>query len=85
MSVIIIDEGFNDGKKHSVDIKLFVKKGQITVRLRDDCKAFDVGKRIEIMNPEDKAANIGIRILNSIARDMDYYSALDMNYLTMHV
>ena len=85
MSVIIIDEGFNDGKKHSIDIKLFVRNGQITVRLRDDCKAFDVNKRIEIMNPKDRTANIGIRILSSVARDMDYYSTLEMNYLTMHV
>ena len=28
---------------------------------------------------------VGIRILNSIARDISYYSTLDMNYLTMHV
>ncbi|MBP5168857.1 MAG: hypothetical protein ILP14_06600, partial [Oscillospiraceae bacterium] len=75
MSVIIINEGFNDGKKHSIDIKLFVKNGRINVRLRDDCKTFDVNKRIEIMNPEDKASNPGIRILNSIAKDVDYYSA----------
>ena len=44
-----------------------------------------ISRGIGIMNPEDKTANIGIRILNSIARDMDYYSALEMNYLTMHV
>ena len=85
MSVIIMDEGFSDGKNHSMDIRLFVRDGQITVRLRDDCRAFDVSKRVEIMNPEDRTANIGIRILNSIARDVDYYSALEMNYLIMHV
>jgi hypothetical protein len=85
MSVIIMDEGFSDGKNHSIDIRLFVRDGQISVRLRDDCRTFDASKRVEIMNPEDKTANIGIRILNSIARDVDYYSALEMNYLIMHV
>ena len=85
MAVIIIDEGFGDGKAHSVDIKLFVRDGQITLRLRDDCRVFDTRRRAAIMAPEDAAANIGIRILRSIARDVEYYSMLDMNYLTMHI
>ena len=85
MAVIIIDAGFRDGKAHSIDIKLFVKDGRITVRLRDDCKAFDATQRSEIMHPEDNLSNVGIRILNSIAKDINYYSTLDMNYLTMHI
>ena len=85
MSVIIIDAGFHDGKAHSIDIKLFVREGQITVRLRDDCKAFDATQRNAIMHPEDNCSNVGIRILNSIAKDINYYSTLDMNYLTMHI
>ena len=85
MAVMIMDAGFNDGKAHSIDIKLFVKGGQITVRLRDDCKAFDATQRDAIMHPEDNLSNVGIRILNSIAKDINYYSTLDMNYLTMHI
>ena len=85
MSVIIVDSGFHDGRAHSIDIKLFVKDGQITVRLRDDCKAFDATQRDAIMHPEDNCSNVGIRILNSVAKDISYYSTLDMNYLTMHV
>ncbi len=85
MAVIIMDEGFGDGRAHSIDIKLFIKNGLLTVRLRDDCKAFDATRRNAIMHPEDNLSNVGIRILNSIARDISYYSTLDMNYLTMHV
>ncbi len=85
MSVLIMDAGFNDGKPHSIDIKLFVKDGQITIRLRDDCKAFGATQRDAIMHPKDNASNVEIRILNSIAKDINYYSTLDMNYLTMHV
>ena len=85
MAIIIIDAGFNDGKDHSIDIKLFVRNGQITLRLRDDCKAFDATRRHLIMHPEDNLSNVGIRILNSVARDITYYSTLDMNYLTMHI
>ena len=85
ISIIIIDAGFNDGKPHSIDIKLFVKDSQITIRLRDDCKAFDATQRNAFMHPEDSLSNVGIRILNSIAKDINYYSTLDMNYLTMHI
>ena len=85
MAVIIIDNGFGDGKVHSIDIKLFVKNDQITLRMRDDCRAFDVNQRIAIMKPENSYSHIGIRILRSIALDMDYYSTLDMNCLTMHI
>ena len=85
MAVIIIDAGFGDGRAHSIDIKLFVRDGQITVRLRDDCKAFDATQRNAIMHPEDNLSNVGIRIVNSIAKDINYYSTLDMNYLTMHI
>ncbi len=85
MSIIIIDAGFHDGKPHSIDIKLFVKDGQITVRLRDDCKTFDASQREAILHPEDICSNVGIRILNSIATDIHYYTILDMNYLTMQV
>ena len=85
MAAIIIDEGFGDGRPHSIDIKLFVKNDQLTLRLRDDCKAFDAGQRVAIMAPENIYSHIGIRILRSIARDMDYYSTLDMNYLTLHI
>lgn len=82
---VIISEGFGDGREHSIDIKLFVKNDQVTLRMRDDCRAFDVNQRIAIMKPENSYSHIGIRILRSIAHDMEYYSTLDMNYLTMHI
>ena len=55
------------------------------MRLRDDCKAFDATQRNAIMHPEDNISNIGIRFVNSVAKDINYYSMLDMNYLTMHI
>ena len=42
-------------------------------------------QRNEFMHPEDNLSNVVIRILNSIAKDINYYSTLDMNCLTMHI
>ena len=83
MSTIIIKEGFGDGKPHTIDIKIFVVGDMVTIRLRDDCKYFDTNKRMEIMNPEDPMSNAGIRVLNTICESTDYYSALNVNFLTM--
>ncbi len=33
----------------------------------------------------DPLSHVGIRVLNSVARDISYHSTLSMNYLTMHV
>ncbi len=85
MAVIIMDAGFGDGKAHSIDMKIFVKNGQITIRLRDDCKPFDATQRDAVMHPEDNCSHVGIRVLNAVAKEINYYSTLDMNYLTMHV
>lgn len=85
MSQIIIDEGFGDGKSHSIDIKLFIQNDQITIRLRDDCQMFDTVKRAAILSPEDPASHPAIRVLNHISGETDYYSALNVNYLLMHI
>lgn len=57
----------------------------MTIRLRDDCRAFDATQRSAILNPPDPLSHVGIRVLNSVARDISYHSMLSMNYLTMHV
>ena len=85
MSQIIIDEGFGDGRRHSIDIKVFIQEGEISIRLRDDCKRFDTAKRTALMNPEDPSKNPGIRILSYISKETEYYSALNVNCLMMTI
>ena len=85
MVTIIAEKGFGDDKKHTIDIKVFITDGQIDIRLRDDFMYFDTAKRMEIMNSEDSISHIGIRIINSISHDTEYYSTLNVNYLVMHI
>ena len=46
----IVDYGFDDGKKHFVDVRVIVKGEQVIIRLRDDCRQFNPRKRMEIHN-----------------------------------
>ena len=85
MVAIIAEKGFGNNRKYNIDIKVFITDGQIDIRLRDNFMYFDTAKRMEIMNSEDGISNIGIRIINSISHDTEYYSTLNVNYLVMHI
>ena len=64
---------------------LIVKDEQVTIRLVGDRKAFTIEQRIAIKYPVDRTANMGIRILRSMAKKIDNYSALEMNCMIMRI
>ena len=70
-----------DGKKHDAEIRVVQKDGEWIIRVRDNCKAFDPKKWIQINNPEDPAANIGIRMVCGMAKDVQYVNAMQLNNL----
>lgn len=77
----IIDYGFNDGKKHFVDVRVIIDGKRIIIRIRDDCRAFDPKKQADLYNPEDPAAHIGIRLVRRIATEFTYANVLKINNL----
>lgn len=81
----ILDFGFNDQKKHSIDLRLVYKDEGLTIRIRDDCKAFDPKKWIEIHQPEDPMKNIGIRMVSEITEELNYINTMDTNNLIIRV
>ena len=84
MSMIIIKSGFNE-KKNRIDIKVFLKDEQVTIRIRDNCQTLTASQRVEIQHPEDTASNAGIRIVTIIADSFDYYAALGINNLIIKI
>ena len=81
MAAIIAERGFGDGKKHFVDIRIILKQDEIIVRMRDDCERFDPRTLEHIFNPEDPFANIGIKMVDNMAKDLSYINALKLNNL----
>ena len=77
----IVDYGFDDGKKHFVDVRVIVNGEQIIIRIRDDCRSFDPKKWAEIHNPDDSTAHIGIRLVRKIATEFNYVNVLKLNNL----
>ncbi len=77
----IVDYGFDDGKKHFVDIRIIIKGEQVILRLRDDCRPFNPKKWAELYNPDDPFSHIGIRIVHKMSTEFDYVNVLKLNNL----
>jgi Na+-driven multidrug efflux pump/anti-sigma regulatory factor (Ser/Thr protein kinase) len=82
----IVSHGFRkDDKKHSVDLRIAYKNQDLILRIKDDCIPFDPSERQKIVDPEDITKNIGIRMVFSLAQDIQYQNILGMNALTIRL
>ena len=82
MAKNVVQYGLSEsGKKHDAKIRVVQKEGEWIIRVRDNCKAFDPKKWIDIQNPEDRTANIGIRMICGMAKDVKYVNAMQLNNL----
>lgn len=82
----IVEHGFEkDSKRHTVDVRVVYKDDNVILRLRDDCIAFDPGSLSSITDSSDPVANIGIRMIYGILKDVEYQNILGMNVLTMKI
>jgi anti-sigma regulatory factor (Ser/Thr protein kinase) len=80
----IVSHGFRkDQKHHSADLRISFKNQDLILRIKDDCIPFDPSERREMMDPEDITKNIGIRMVFSLARDVQYQNILGLNALTI--
>lgn len=79
LAVNSIEHGFSDGRPHHLKLRAIISQGMLILRLRDDCRRFDLVERYRMMNPNDPAKNVGLRIVFASADDVSYSSALDMN------
>ena len=83
MSDNIVKHGFSDGKEHSIDIRLFRKNKEWSIRIRDNCKNFDPVKYLELHKENNAASPTGIRLVMSMVKDANYVNALGLNNLTL--
>ena len=78
----IFQHGGHQEKDIYVDVRM-VARDRLTIRIRDNCIAFDPRKRLDQFEPEEPGRNIGIRLTASIARQIDYYNNAGVNTLIM--
>ena len=81
----IVEHGFDDGKKHFADVRVVYKNDELTLRIKDDCRAFDPKEKLALVDPDDVTKNIGLRMVQKLAKDMSYTNMLGLNVLTMTI
>ena len=81
----IINYGFADGKKHSIDILVMKLDNGWRLRIRDDCYRFDPTEWIKLHNTDDPTKNIGIRMVCGMAKDINYLSTLELNNICITI
>ena len=82
----ILEHGFTkDKKKHSIDIRVAEKEGSLIIRIKDDCIAFNPSERKDLVDPKDPVKNIGIRMIYSLAKSVEYQNILGLNVLTIRI
>ena len=82
----IIQHGFTgDSKKHLLELRVMKKPDAWIVRLRDNCIAFDPGKRAATFDPQDPAKHIGIRMIYGMASDIQYVNTMQLNNLIIKI
>ena len=77
--------GFNDQKKHDLELRCVITADKLILRLRDDGRPFDLTERYKIINPDDPTHNIGLRIIFASADDVSYNSALSLNNVCIRI
>ena len=82
----IMEHGFSDGKQHSTDVRILAKQGEIILRIRDNCRPFNLLERYEMAQVQDDAAkNVGIRMVVKMCRDVQYLSIMNTNNLIIRI
>ena len=79
----IVQHGFDDGKKHSIDMRVSILKDEIRISIKDDCKLFNPEEAEKIFSPDDITHNIGIRMVGKISKSMSYQNTLGLNVLSI--
>ncbi len=82
----VVEHGFaKDRKSHTADLRVVHKDGDVILRIKDDCVAFDPHERLSFFSPDDPAKNVGIRMVFRTAKDVQYQNLLGLNVLTIRV
>ena len=81
----VVEYGFpqNRSAHPIIDLSVVITENKFVIRMRDDCPQYDVTKQIAVANADgaDPTQNIGIRIVSTLASNINYMHAFETNSL----
>ncbi len=89
----IVQHGFKDNKKHSIDIRVSYVNDEIIISFKDDGIPFNPEEASRLFGPEDAGIsddgdafhNIGLQLVSRISKSMTYQNTFGLNILTIVV
>ena len=72
-------------KQHYINIRLAIKRDSILIRFRDNCKPVNPIDFYKLDDPNDSAANIGVKMIIKMAAKVEYTKSLQLNNLLIVV
>lgn len=82
----IVRYGFSEnGRNHSLHIRVTVGEGRCVILFRDNCMSFDPVKYLELYQSHDPVAHFGIRMIMKIVKNANYINTLGLNNLTLTI
>ena len=85
MSGNAVRHGISGMKNGIVEIKLILNDEKKLIRIKDNGRPFDPVSWLEENHPEDPAANIGIRMVVGLAKEVAYVPAMSINNLLVYL
>jgi anti-sigma regulatory factor (Ser/Thr protein kinase) len=87
----IVQHGFKDNKKHSIDIRVSYVNEEIIICFKDDGIPFNPEEAARLFTAEDFSQqevgsafrNIGLQLVSRISKSMTYQNTFGLNILTI--
>lgn len=79
ISALIIEHGFIDKKKHSIDIRVYKDENDFIVRTKDNCKPFNANEQKKMYDEVINGDYMGIQMIYKIAKDVKYINSMNIN------
>lgn len=77
--MLIVQHGFNDGKPHSIDIRIIYSDSGIVLRTKDNCIPFSQQERQLMMGNIANDDYMGITMVTALAKTVDYVNIMNIN------
>ena len=77
---------YNESQKSlGISVRLAENEDGLILRIRDNGRAFDPTKWLEIHKPQEAVLNIGLRLVSGLAKSFRYINILGMNNLIIKI
>ena len=84
LATFLAEHGFNDGRTHSINARLVAKGKELIIRMRDDCKPFNLTEYYHALT-ESRERDAGLSIIMKLSRDVQYTNTLGTNNLIVRI